>query len=95
MSRFSLTLSVLVFFLLLILQGNNVQVFEPAEDSAMVATDIACDTDNGSDDSVLLPERISLTPLRLCRVVAFSLPAPVLALPVSSSLIRAPPVMPA
>ncbi len=95
MSRFSLTLSVLGFFLLLILQGNNVQVFEPAEDSAIVITDIVCDTDNGSDDSVLLPERISLTPLYLSEVVAFSLPAPVLGLPVSSSLIRAPPVMPA
>lgn len=93
MPRFSLTLSVLGFLLLLIMQGNSIQAIDSADDSAVAVVDVVCDSDNGSDDSVLPPKRISLIHQGVSAAVAFSLPAPVLGLPVSSSLIRAPPVM--
>jgi len=94
MFRFSLTLSVLGLFLLLILQGGAPQFSEPSEDSPIVAVGLVYDADNGSDDSVLPTEKLSLIPVVPSGALVSSLTAVVLGLPVSSSLIRAPPSMP-
>ncbi|OOV86530.1 hypothetical protein BTA35_0213625 [Oceanospirillum linum] len=69
------------------------QSIDPVDDSATVVLSAAFDTDNGFDDSALPAEKIYLTDLLLHKVALISLPAPALGLPVSSFLIRAPPVM--
>ncbi|WP_086481328.1 hypothetical protein [Oceanospirillum sanctuarii] len=93
MYRFSLTLSVLGFFLLLLLQGNSIQAYEPSEDMLAVVVDVACDTDNGSDDPVLPSKKTNSTAEPVSAVVFAPLLSSELEHSASNSPIRAPPAV--